>query len=84
MSMIVTANTRRWHGLGLAILIVLTMRITVGPDASRTEEPWPILLSGEPASLDPGVAVLQQRANGSLERLLQSAHLAEFAPEQPL
>jgi len=43
-----------------------------------------MLLSGEPGSLDPGVAMLQQRANGSLERLLQSAHLAEFAPEQPL
>ena len=84
MSMILSANTRRWHGLALAILIVVTMHMTVAPDTGRIEEPWPMLLSGEPGSLDPGVVILQQRANGSLEKLLQSAHLAQFAPEQPL
>jgi hypothetical protein len=83
MPMILSANTRRWHGLALAILIVVTMHMTVAPNAG-IEEPWPMLLSGEPTSLDPGVAMLQQRANGSLEKLLQSAHLAQFAPEQPL
>jgi hypothetical protein len=84
MPMILTANTRRWHGLALAVVIVMTTHMTVAPDASRIEEPWPMLLSGEPVSLDPGVAVLQQRASGSLEKLLRSVNLADFAPEQPL
>ena len=84
MSMNLTANSRRWHGLVLGIVIVVAAHMTATPDAGRIEEPWPMLLSGEPGRLDPGVARLQQRANGSLEKLLQSAHLAEFAPEQPL
>ena len=46
----------------------------------RTEEPWPLLLPDNPADSDPTITLLQQRANGSLERLVQSAR----ASEQPL
>ena len=50
------------------------------PIESWPIESWPVLLSSEPVSLDPGVALLHQRANGSLDKLVQSAR----APEQPL
>ena len=59
--------------------------LTAATNAGRLDEPWsiepwPMLLSSEPASIDPGVALLHQRANGSLEKLVQSAR----APGQPL
>ena len=50
-----------------------------------TGEVWPILLSTEPAAVDPNFAALQQRAHGSLERLVQAARAAEQPKaEQPL
>lgn len=76
MSMILTANARRWHGLMLGIVIVITMQLTAAPNVGRIAEPWPALLSSEPASLDPDVVLLQQRAVGSLEKLVQSASAA--------
>jgi hypothetical protein len=54
--------------------------LSAGTNAGRVDDPWPMLLSSEPVSVDPGIAVLQQRANGSIEKLMQSAR----APEQPL
>ena len=49
------------------------VHLSVATNAGRLDEPWPVLLSSEPASIDPDVALLHQRANGSLEKLVQSA-----------
>ena len=80
MSMIAHMNTRRWNGLVLGLVIVVMAHLTAATNAGRLDEPWPMLLSSAPASIDPAVALLHQRANGSLERLVQSAR----APGQPL
>ena len=80
MSMIARMNTRRWNGLALGLVIVVMAHLTAATNAGRLDEPWPILLSSEPASIDPAVALLHQRASGSLEKLVQSARV----PGQPL
>ena len=51
-------------------MVQLTGRPMRSDDAAG--EPWPMLLSGEPARIDPSVALLQQRASGTLEKLMQS------------
>lgn len=79
-SMIVHMNTDRWNGLVLGLIVAVMVHLTVVTNAGRFDDPWPLLLSNEPANIDPDVAVLHQRANGSLEKLVQSAR----APEQPL
>jgi hypothetical protein len=73
-------RTPRWNGLALVVLVAATVHLTAATNASRIDEPWPMLLSSEPANIDPGIAALQQRAHGSLDRLVQSAR----APERPL
>ena len=90
MTMIAHIDTRRRNGLVLGIFVAVMAHLSAATDAGRLDEPWPIkswpieswpmLLSSEPVSLDPGVALLHQRANGSLDKLVQSAR----APEQPL
>ena len=72
-----TWNARRWNGAVLAILVALMLHLTVGFDATRTEEPWPMLLPDNSAGSDPAITPLQQRANGALEKLVQSAHESE-------
>ena len=72
-----TVNARRWNGVVLGILVALMVHLTVGFDAVRTEEPWPLLLPDNSAGIDPAVSPLQLRANGSLERLVQAARAAE-------
>lgn len=66
-------NMRRWNGLALGILVAAMMHLTT-TNAIRVDEPWPMLLSGESMGIDPSLALLQQRAAGSLDRLVQSAH----------
>jgi hypothetical protein len=66
-------GTRRWNGLIVGILAVVMMQLSPSIDTSQVAEPWPALLAGEPAGSDPGFTLLQQRANGSLERLVQAA-----------
>ena len=78
--MIVHMNTRRWDGLILGLIVAVMVHLTVATNAGRLDDPWPLLLSNEPANTDPEIALLHQRANGSLEKLVQSAG----APEQPL
>ena len=58
----IAAQTRRWHGLMLGLLVVAMMHLSGATNASRNAdgEPWPVLLSSEPASADPGVALLQR------------------------
>jgi hypothetical protein len=80
MSMIAHMNTRRWNGLVVGLIVAVMVHLTAATNAGRFEDPWPLLLSSEPANIDPDVALLHQRANGSLEKLVQSAR----APEQPL
>ena len=72
----IVAQTRRWHGLVLGLLVVAMMHLSGATSASRDNsglaEPWPALLSSEPASDDPGVALLQRRAIDTLEKLTQT------------
>jgi hypothetical protein len=77
MNMHMTLNARRWNGVILGIIVALMVHLTAGFDAARTDEPWPLLLPDNSAGSDPVVTPLQQRANGSLEKLVQSARAAE-------
>jgi hypothetical protein len=67
----------RWNGVMLGILVALMVHLTVGFDVMRTEEPWPLLLPDNSADSDPTITLLHQRANGALERLVQSARESE-------
>jgi hypothetical protein len=69
----------RWKGLALALVLGVMAQLTATTNASRNDEPWPMLLSAESAPIDPAIALLQQRATGSLERLVRSG-----AEQQPL
>ena len=77
MNLHMTLNARRCNGVILGIIVALMVHLTAGPNAVRMDEPWPQLLSGEPAGSDPGFTLLQQRANGALEKLVLSARAAE-------
>jgi hypothetical protein len=77
MNMHMTVNARRWNGVALGIIVALMVHLTAGPNAVRTDEPWPMLLSDNSTNGDAGLTPLQQRANGSLEKLVQSARAAE-------
>jgi hypothetical protein len=75
-----TMNDRRWNGLALGLILVVIAHMVPATNASRNDEPWPELLSAEPAGIDPDLALLHQRASGSLERLVQAAATSD----QPL
>jgi hypothetical protein len=77
MNLHITKNARRWNGVMLGILVALMVHLTVSFDAVRTEEPWPLLLPDNSAGSDPAISPLQQRANGSLEKLVQAARESE-------
>ena len=77
LNMPMTMNARRWNGVVLGILVALMVHLTVGFDVMRTEEPWPLLLPDNSADSDPAITLLQQRANGVLEKLVQSARESE-------
>jgi hypothetical protein len=77
--MIMSMNTCRWNGLALGIIFAVMVHLAAANNAGRVDEPWPMLLSSEPASIDPSVVLLHQRANGSLEKLQWAR-----ASEQPL
>jgi anti-sigma-K factor RskA len=77
MNVQMTPNARRWNGVALAIIVALAVHLAASSDAMRTDEPWPLLLSDNSADSDPAVTLLQQRANGSLEKLVQSARESE-------
>jgi hypothetical protein len=66
-------NRRPWSGLVLSIVVFLTVPFSAATNRNPGDEPWPALLSSEPAPVDPGFAALQHRANASLEKLIQSA-----------
>ena len=77
LNMPMTVNARRWNGVVLGILVALMVHLTIGFDVMRTEEPWPLLLPDNSADSDPAITLLQQRANGALEKLVQSARASE-------
>jgi len=77
LNMHMTVNARRWNGVVLGILVALMLHLTVAFDARRNEEPWPLLLPDSSADSDPTITLLHQRANGTLERLVQSAGESE-------
>ena len=77
LNMPMTVNARRRNGVVLGILVALMVHLTVGFDVMRTEEPWPLLLPDNSADSDPAITLLQQRANGALEKLVQSARASE-------
>ena len=62
----------RWKGLALGLVLGVMAHLTATTNASRNDEPWPMLLPAESLQVDPAVALLHQRASGSLERLVQS------------
>jgi len=66
-------NTSPWSGLVLGIIVVLMVHLTAATNAGRMDEPWPALLANEPDVSDLRIAMLQDRANAALERLVQSA-----------
>ena len=77
MKTLFTGNARLWNGVVFGIIVALMMHLNVGFDAMRADEPWPLLLPDNSADSDPAVTLLQQRANGSLERLVQAQRAAE-------
>jgi len=79
LSKILNMNDGRWNGLVLGLVLGVVAHLTAATNASRSNEQRQMLLSNEPAPVDPAIALLQQRASGSLERLMQSA-----TAEQPL
>ena len=79
MSKIAEMNAPRWNGV-VGLIVVVMVHLTAATNTGRFDDPWPLLLSGEQVNSDPDLALLHQRAHGSLEKLVQSAR----APEQPL
>ncbi len=71
---------RCWNGLTMGLIVITAVHLAALTSTERADEVWPALLSNEPVEVDPNFAALQQRANGSLERLVQATREAE----QPL
>ena len=80
MCKIAQMNAPRWESVVLGFIVVVMVHLTAATNAGRFDEPWPLLLSSEQVNSDPDLALLHQRAHGSLEKLVLSAR----APEQPL
>jgi hypothetical protein len=80
MSKTAQMTAPRWNGVVLGLIVVAMVHLTAATNAGRLDDPWPLLLSSEQVNSDPDLALLHQRAHGSLEKLVQSAR----APEQPL
>ena len=78
MSWIAQMEAPRWNGVVLGFIVVVMVHLTAA--TGRFDDPWPLSLSSEQVNSDPDLALLRQRAHGSLEKLVQSA----LAPEQPL
>jgi hypothetical protein len=67
---------RSWSNLAIALLVAGMAPLTVATDLGRGDDAWPTLLSREqPSNLR--IAMLQYRANATLERLVQSAPVSE-------
>jgi hypothetical protein len=80
MPIITQMKAHRWNSLAFGLIVAVMVHLGVAADAGRLDEPWPVLLSSEPGSLEPDFAALHQRANGSLERIVRAAHAVELQP----
>jgi hypothetical protein len=63
---------RRRSGLALGIIVMCMAPLIDAMEGGPVDEPWPSLLASGPDSVDPVVAMLQLRANLTLDRLVQS------------
>jgi len=77
MPKIAQINAPRWNGVALGFIVVAMLHLTAAPDAGRFDDPWPLLLSSDRVNSDPDLALLHQRAHGSLEKLVLSARAPE-------
>jgi hypothetical protein len=77
MSATTQIKAHRWNSLILGLAVVVMAHLGVASDAGRLDEPWPVLLPSASASIEPGFALLHQRASGSLERIVRAARAAE-------
>ena len=73
-------NAHYWKGLMTGLLVAVAVHLAAVTSTEPTGDAWPVLLATEPVTVDPDFAALQQRASGSLERLVQAAR----ETEQPL
>jgi hypothetical protein len=71
------ANTRPWHKFMPGLMALCIVPWIAATDINRVEEPWPLLLVAMQTEADPGIAMLQLRANASLARLIESGRLTE-------
>jgi hypothetical protein len=67
-------DMRCWNWPMLAVIAFWTLPLTGATQVSRMDEPWPALLSSEPAETDAEFATLQLRANVTLARLMEAGH----------
>ena len=82
-------TTRPWTRQIPGIIALCVISLIAAIDGSRSgspmgwsvnaplNEPWPTLLSGDPADVNPDIAMLQLRANVALARLIEAGHAAE-------
>ena len=69
---------RSSSGVVLSIVVIAVVAPLIAASQwGQSDEPWPALLSSQRASIEPGYALLQDRANASLERLLRSDSVPE-------
>jgi hypothetical protein len=68
-------NARHWSGVVLGLAMVCMAPFIAGVQNSPVEEPWPALLASAPVDHD--IALLQLRANITLDRLVR-----ESAPQE--
>ena len=66
-------NYRSRSGLVLGTLIIAVMPpLFATSQLVPREEPWPALLWQQPVRVDPGYALLQDRANAALAKMLRA------------
>jgi len=73
-------KTHHWSVLALCAAALCMAPLVAAIEGGRVDEPWPSLLASESANIDPGIAMLQLRANLTLDRLVQAGR----APAQKL
>ena len=70
-------HPRPWHKFMPGLMALCMVPWIVATDINRADEPWPLLLTAAQTDADPGIAMLQLRANASLARLIESGRMTE-------
>jgi len=73
-------KTHHWGVLALCAAAICMAPLVAAIEDGRVDEPWPSLLVNEAVNVDPSIAMLQLRANLTLDRLVQAGR----APAQKL